>query len=73
MVPNPFPIPAFREATEKNLADGRVPPDDRKYIVRTLATMLLTYIQRPSMNDCGIVAQSLLCKYSFLKESVSSW
>lgn len=40
---------------------------DRKYIVQTLSTMLMTYAQCPSLHECGIVAQSLVGKYSFLK------
>lgn len=70
-VPDPFPIPTFRDSTESNLAEGKVANDDRKYMVRVLATMLCTYVQKPRMNDCSIVAASLLRKYSFLKESVS--
>ena len=45
--------------------------DDRKYIVRVLATILTSYIRRPSMRHCGIVADSLVAKHTFLKESVS--
>lgn len=70
-VPNPFPIPVFREITEKNIAKKRLAGDDRKYMVRVLATMLNTYVQKPTMKHCGIVAESLVMKYSFLKESVS--
>lgn len=70
-VPEPFPIPVFRESTETNLSNKRLSNDDRKYMVRVLATMLTTYVQRPTMKDCEIVAKSLLCKFGFLKESVS--
>lgn len=63
----------FRKSTEKHLADKRMGEDDRKYMVRVLATMLSTYVQRPSMKDCSVVAESLVRKYSFLKESVSSF
>ena len=61
----------FRGSTEENLSNKRLGEDDRKYMVRVLATMLCTYVQHPSMKDCSIVAESLLRKYSFLKESVS--
>ena len=40
-------------------------------IVQVLATMLWTYVQKPSSRDCEIVAKSLVCKYPFLKEHVS--
>ena len=33
--------------------------------------MLTTYVQRPSMKHCQMVAESLILKFSFLKESVS--
>ena len=45
---------------------------DRKYVVQTLATMLMTYVQRPSLNDCGVVAKSLLQTYHFLKDNTGS-
>ena len=40
-------------------------------MIHVLSTMLTSYIQRPSMKQCSIVAESLLAKFSFLKESVS--
>ncbi|ORU95102.1 MAG: hypothetical protein A6F71_10580 [Cycloclasticus sp. symbiont of Poecilosclerida sp. M] len=61
----------FRDSTEQNLGKKRLGEDDRKYIVRVLATMLCAYVQHPTMKNCAIVAESLLRKYSFLKESVS--
>jgi len=30
-----------------------------KSIVHTLATVLMTYVQRPSLKDCGVVAKAL--------------
>ena len=70
-VPNPFPIPNFWDRTEENLANKKIADDDRKYMVRVLATMLCTFKQSPSRNDCGVVAESLVRKFSFFKESVS--
>ena len=70
-MPVDFPIPVFRPSTEDNLSKKRLADDDRKYIVRVLATILTTYTQRPRMKDCEIPAQALVRKYSFLKESVS--
>ena len=35
----------FRETTEGNLKKFRLADDDRKYMVRTLATMLLSHVQ----------------------------
>lgn len=38
-------------------------------MVQTLATMLMVHKQKPSLNDCDIVAQSVVAKYSFLNDS----
>ena len=37
-------------------------------MVQTLATMLMTYVQRPSLQQCGIVAKALIGKYEFLRD-----
>ncbi|XP_065892420.1 uncharacterized protein [Dysidea avara] len=71
-VPDPFPIPRFRKATEESFNQKRVADDDRKYVVRTLATVLCTYVQNPSMKDCEVVAKSLVATYPFLKQH-HSW
>lgn len=39
-------------------------------MVQTLATMLMTFVSRPTLKDCGIVAQALISKYEFLKDDV---
>ena len=41
---------------------------DRKYVVQTLATMLMTHVQRPSLHQCGVVAKAFVEKYEFLKD-----
>ena len=56
-VPNPFPIQNFRDRTEENLVNKKIAYDDRKYTVRLLVTMLCTYNQAPSRNDCAVVAE----------------
>ncbi len=38
------------------------------YVVQTLATVLMTYIQKPSLDNCRDVAKSLLSAYPFLKD-----
>ena len=48
-IPDPFPVPDFRTQTEENLANELLTQSDRKYIFQTLATLLMTYIPRPSM------------------------
>ena len=67
-IPNPFPIPKFRIATENNLAKKILLDTDRKYMVQTLTTMMMSYKQAPAMSDCSIVAKSLIGEYPFLKD-----
>lgn len=67
-VPQPFPIPKFRPSTEENLQNKILKDTDRKYIVQTLATLLMTHMQRPSLRDCGLVAKALVGKCEFLKD-----
>ena len=69
-MPNPFPIPTFRKETEANFKNKRLDDDDRKYVVRTLATMLCTYVQSPSTTDCEVVTKSLVAVHPFLKQPV---
>ena len=61
----------FKEEVETSLSHRKLCDDDRKYIVRVLATVLLTYIQKPSMRQCEVVAKALVRKFPFLKEYVS--
>ena len=46
-------------------------PDDRKYMVQVLATMILAHVPRASVDDCDHVAKALVQKFPFLKEYVS--
>ena len=64
-------MPLFRESTEENLANKIYYPDDRKYMVRVLATMILAHVRRASVDDCYHVAKALVHKLPFLKEYVS--
>ena len=54
----------------KNLENGLLTDRDRIYMVQTIATVLMTYVQRPSLDCCNAVAQSIIDKYPFLKDSV---
>ena len=67
-VPDPFPIPKFRISTDTNFEKKILTDTDRKYVVQTLTTMLMTHIQKPSLHDCSIVAKSLIRKHQFLKD-----
>lgn len=44
---------------------------DRKYMVQTLTTMLMTHIQRPSLRHCLIVSKALHAKFKFLGDDIS--
>ena len=37
-------------------------------MVQTLATILMTYAQHPSLKQCGVVAKALVDTYTFLKD-----
>ena len=52
-LPDPFPMPMLKIDVEESLSDCA---DDRKYIVRVLATVLLTHVQKPPKRQCEIVA-----------------
>ena len=68
-LPHPFPIPAFRKSAQNDLDSGEaLTSTDRKYVTQTLATLLLTYCQQPSLSQCGEVAKALISKYAFLKD-----
>ncbi len=58
----------FRHSTEENLSKYRLLTEDRIYMVQVLATVLMTYVQRPSKYQCSLVAKSLLRKLTFLQE-----
>ena len=67
-LPDPFPIPTFRRSTEKNLSEQQLLDGDRKYVVQTVATVLKTSKQRPSLGDCGLAAKSLIERHPFLAD-----
>ena len=53
-------MPMFRPDTQTNLEKGVLMDTDKKYIVQTLATILI--------HQCGLVAKVLVRKYSFIKD-----
>lgn len=67
-LPNPFPIPKFRVSTMQNFQNQLLTGQDRKYVVQTLVTVMMTHVQRPTLSECGIVAKSLIEKYNFLSD-----
>ena len=71
VLPNPYPVPIFRNSTEVNLGKDILIDPDRKYMVQTLATMLMSYVQRPSLKDCLVVAKALHAKFKFLGDESS--
>ena len=67
-VSKPFPIPKFRSETDDNLREKVLTDKGCKDMVQTLATILMTYDQRPSLAQCGVVARSLVETYTFLRD-----
>ena len=65
-----FRVPTFRSATEKSLQNKTITDKERKYIVRTLATVLMSYVDHPRMSDCAIVTKALIAKFPFLADTV---
>lgn len=55
--------------TETNLEEEKLTDGDRKYMVQTLATVLMTYDQSPSLSTCLVVAKSVVNKFQFLKDT----
>ena len=64
-IPDPFPIPIFKEETQNNLKKGCCTNEDCPYMVRTLSTILCTYVQKPTIKDCKIPSQAIADKYTF--------
>ncbi len=67
-MPKPFPIPVFREGTRKNLERKLLVDTDRKYMVQVLSTVLMVYVERPSLSVCGVIATELVSQYPFLND-----
>ena len=72
-LPKPFPIPTFRASTEEKLSQGSLSDSDRKYVVQTLATMLMSYISNPSLKHCGEVGKALIGKIQFFERWWRWW
>ena len=66
VLPHPFPIPTFRSSTESNLSQDTLTEQDRKYMVQTLATVLMKYSQHPSQKECLVVSKALHQEWKFL-------
>ena len=57
----------FQQDTESRLKKKQCIDRDRKYMVQTLATMMMT----PSLKDCQVVSTVLHKKFSFLGDEGS--
>ena len=64
-----FSVPKFRTSTEKNLKEKMISDQDRKYIVRTLATIVMSHVSNPKTSDCAVAAKALVAKYPFLADT----
>jgi len=54
----------------KNLQLKSITDQDRKHIVRTLATVVMSFSPHPTTEDCGVAAKALVAKYSFLADTM---
>ena len=68
-MPSPFPIPAFQRSTTKALEKDVLIDPNCRYVVQTIANVLMTYV-RPSLDHCNAMANSVVDKYLFLKDSI---
>lgn len=66
-----FSIPEFRPSTYSNLQQEILLDKDRKYIVRVLATILMSYVSRPTLGDCAVAAKALVAKHPHLGDTGS--
>ena len=71
-MPDPFSIPTFRKTTEDNLKKHVLTDTDRKYMVQTLSTVLMTHVARTTMSDCLHVSKALHRRFGFLGNDGSS-
>ena len=56
----------FRVETEARLKKKSCTEQDRRYVVQTLTTVMMTHVQKPSLNDCQVVSAALHKKFKFL-------
>ena len=59
-------MPIFWQETRKNLKAEICTDRDRHYIVRTLATMLMSSVPDSTIHDCAVPAKELIKAYPFL-------
>lgn len=56
----------FRVETEARLKRKFITEQDRKYMIQTLATVMMTHVQKPSLADCQVVSMAVHKKFKFL-------
>ena len=57
----------FQVETEARLKKRSITEQDRRYMVQTLATVMMTDVQKPSLlNDCQVVSMAVHKKFKFL-------
>jgi len=63
-------VPKFCAATEKSLNKQQsISHKEEKYIVRTMATVLIDFNPQPRLSDCAVAAKALIAKYPFLGDT----
>jgi len=65
-----FAVPMFRATTERILNEHQsISGKDRNYVVRTMATVLMSFNPQPKLCDCAVAAKALIAKYPFLGDA----
>lgn len=65
-----FKIPSrWRPSIMKAIEEEKLTPDVRNEIVRDLVTHMYGYVEKPTTSFCKFVAQRLILKYSFMRDS----
>jgi len=65
-----FKIPSkWRPSIMKAIEEKKLTPDVRNEIVRDLVTHMYGYVEKPTTSFCKFVAQRLILKYPFMRDT----
>ena len=65
-----FTIPSkWRPSIMKAIEEKKLTPEIRNEVVRDLVTHMYGYVEKPTSSFCKFVAQRLILKYSFMRDT----
>ena len=65
-----FTIPTrWRPSIMKAIEEKRLTPDIRNEVVRDLVTHMYGHVEKPTSSFCKFVAQRLILKYTFMRDT----